>query len=68
VTGPKRPFQLDVLDIHAPGNEKWSNKYRYWIPALSIDAKEVLKGRWTASDVEKALDEWERGDEPRGVE
>jgi len=42
--------------------------YRCWIPVLSIDAKEVLKGRWTASDVEKALNEWERGDEPRGVE
>ncbi|KAH7107512.1 glutaredoxin domain-containing protein [Auriculariales sp. MPI-PUGE-AT-0066] len=54
----KRPFELEVVDIHEKGQEKWHNLYKWWIPVLHVEEKEVVKGRWTAQDVEKALDEW----------
>lgn len=56
----ERQFQLSVVDIRAPGNERWNARYRYWIPALHIEGKEACKGRWTASDVKLALDRWEQ--------
>ncbi|KAJ7633082.1 hypothetical protein FB45DRAFT_745969 [Roridomyces roridus] len=46
----QRPFQLETIDIHAAGNAAWKKKYVYWIPALHVDGKEVVKGRWDASD------------------
>ncbi|KAJ7706911.1 hypothetical protein B0H17DRAFT_1192466 [Mycena rosella] len=45
-----RQFQLDTIDIHAPGNAAWKKKYVYWIPALHLDGQEIAKGRWDATD------------------
>lgn len=57
----QRQFELSTIDIHAAGNERWKRRYVYWIPALHIEDKEVIKGRWEAEDVNKALDDWENG-------
>jgi zinc finger CCHC domain-containing protein 8 len=55
----QRDFQLDVVNIHDPGQERWKKKYVWWIPALHIDGKEVAKGRWDAQTVIDALDKWQ---------
>ncbi|KAJ7264915.1 hypothetical protein B0H12DRAFT_1230559 [Mycena haematopus] len=56
----QRPFQLETIDIHATGNAVWKKKYVYWIPALHLDDQEIAKGRWDATDVTKALEQWDR--------
>ncbi|KAJ6526285.1 hypothetical protein DFH09DRAFT_1415917 [Mycena vulgaris] len=55
-----RQFQLETIDIHAPGNAAWKKKYVYWIPALHLDGQEIAKGRWDANDVTKALEKWDQ--------
>ncbi|KAJ6531128.1 hypothetical protein B0H19DRAFT_1082094 [Mycena capillaripes] len=55
-----RPFQLETVDIHAAGNAAWKKKYVYWIPALHLDGQEIVKGRWDATDVTKALEQWDQ--------
>ncbi|KIY62567.1 hypothetical protein CYLTODRAFT_458878 [Cylindrobasidium torrendii FP15055 ss-10] len=45
-----RPFELDVINIQDAGQERWKRKYVYWIPALHLEGKEVVKGRWDAAD------------------
>ena len=40
----------------------------YWIPALHIDGKEVVKGRWDATHVNRALDLWEKEQQKTGGE
>ncbi|KAJ7137879.1 hypothetical protein C8R44DRAFT_868251 [Mycena epipterygia] len=55
-----RQFQLETIDIHAPGNAAWKKKYVYWIPALHLDGQEIAKGRWAAKDVTKALEKWDQ--------
>ncbi|KAL5511357.1 ZCCHC8_1 [Sanghuangporus vaninii] len=55
-----RPFELQIVNIQDPGQERWRKKYVYWIPALHIEGKEVVKGRWGESEVLKALDQWEK--------
>ncbi|EMD38245.1 hypothetical protein CERSUDRAFT_93777 [Gelatoporia subvermispora B] len=59
-----RPFTLETVDIHAPGQERWKRKYVYWIPALHVDGREVAKGRWDAAAVNEALDAWEKRELP----
>ncbi|KAJ7355894.1 hypothetical protein DFH08DRAFT_1053542 [Mycena albidolilacea] len=55
-----RPFKLETIDIHAPGNAAWKKKYVYWIPALHLEDQEIAKGRWDATDVTKALEQWDQ--------
>jgi zinc finger CCHC domain-containing protein 8 len=55
-----RQFQLETINIQDKGQGKWRKKYVYWIPALHIDGKEVVKGRWDATHVNQALDLWEK--------
>ncbi|KAI0707939.1 hypothetical protein C8Q76DRAFT_778493 [Earliella scabrosa] len=43
-----RLFELETVNIHDEGQERWKKKYVYWIPALHIEGKEVAKGRWDA--------------------
>ncbi|KAK7038216.1 terpenoid synthase, partial [Favolaschia claudopus] len=50
-----RQFQLETIDIHAPGNSAWKKKYVYWIPALHLDGQEIAKGRWDATDPSSIL-------------
>ncbi|KAK0211730.1 hypothetical protein IW262DRAFT_1450564 [Armillaria fumosa] len=47
-----RQFQLEIVNIQEPGQEKWKRKYVYWIPALHLDGKEIAKGRWDSSTAE----------------
>ncbi|EIN07082.1 hypothetical protein PUNSTDRAFT_135771 [Punctularia strigosozonata HHB-11173 SS5] len=44
----QRPFNLEVVNIQDPGQERWKKKYVWWIPALHLEGKEVAKGRWDA--------------------
>lgn len=55
-----RPFDLQVVNIQDPGQERWRRKYVYWIPALHLEEREVAKGRWGESEVLKALKEWDK--------
>ncbi|KAK0211247.1 hypothetical protein DFS33DRAFT_1408008 [Desarmillaria ectypa] len=55
-----RQFQLDIVNIQEPGQEKWKRRYVYWIPALHLDGKEIAKGRWDSSTITQAL-------EPSGI-
>ncbi|KAJ7143119.1 hypothetical protein C8R43DRAFT_1130905 [Mycena crocata] len=55
-----RQFELETIDIQAPGNAAWKKKYVYWIPALHLDGQEIAKGRWDATDVTKALEKWDQ--------
>lgn len=48
-------FELDVVNIQEKGQERWKNKYVYWIPALHLNGQEIAKGRWDASTVLRAL-------------
>ena len=41
-----RPFELTLVNIQDPGQERWKKKYVYWIPALHLQEREVAKGRW----------------------
>jgi zinc finger CCHC domain-containing protein 8 len=50
---------LDVINIHDNGQEKWREKYIHWIPALHLEGKEIVKGRWGADTVASALNRWE---------
>ena len=56
----QRPFQLETINIQEKGQEKWKNKYVYWIPALHLEGKEIAKGRWDAAIVEQALARWDQ--------
>jgi len=55
----RHEFTLNIVDIREPGNERWQNRYQYWIPALHLEGKEIAKGRWSAADVEPALGTWQ---------
>ncbi|KAF9532234.1 hypothetical protein CPB83DRAFT_807425 [Crepidotus variabilis] len=55
-----RPFQLDTINIQDPGQEKWKKKYVYWIPALHLEDKEVVKGRWDEKAILQALKSWDQ--------
>ncbi|KAF9495837.1 DUF836-domain-containing protein [Pleurotus eryngii] len=55
----QRQFQLEVINIQDAGQEKWMKKYVYWIPVLHLEGKEIVKGRWDASDVEAAFVKWD---------
>ncbi|PVF98768.1 general substrate transporter [Serendipita vermifera] len=48
-------WRLDIqtIDIHAPGQEKWKRRYVYRIPVLHLEDKVVEEGRW---EKEKTLD------------
>ncbi|KAJ4000397.1 hypothetical protein F5050DRAFT_1804136 [Lentinula boryana] len=50
-----RQFHLDIVNIQESGQEKWKQKYVYWIPALHLEGKEIAKGRWDAQVVREAL-------------
>lgn len=63
-----RQFQLETINIQDKGQEKWKKKYIHWIPALHIDGKEAVKGRWDATHVNQALDLWEREHQKTGGE
>ena len=56
----QRPFQLETINIQEKGQERWKNKYVYWIPALRLEGKEIAKGRWDAAIVEQALAQWDQ--------
>ncbi|KAI9508441.1 hypothetical protein F5148DRAFT_1149005 [Russula earlei] len=58
----KRNFELDIVNIRDPGQERWRKKYANWIPALHIDGREVAKGRWDGQTVIQALDLWQKNE------
>jgi len=39
------PFDLELVDISAPGHEAWADQYRDHIPVLHLDGREVLRHR-----------------------
>ena len=38
-------FELECVDISAPGNEKWHEKYRNDIPIVHLNGEEVFRHR-----------------------
>jgi len=55
-----RPFDLNIVNIHDKGQERWLQKYVYWIPALHLEGKEIAKGRWDGDTVEQAILNWQK--------
>ena len=39
------PFELEMVDISAPGQEKWFEAYKNDIPVVHLDGKEVFRHR-----------------------
>lgn len=39
------PFELDTVDITAPGQEAWFECYRHHIPVIHLDGNEVFRHR-----------------------
>ena len=39
------PFELEVCDISAVGNERWHEAYKHDIPVVHIDGQEVFRHR-----------------------
>lgn len=54
----RRPFTLETIDIHGPGQEKWKKRYVYDIPVLHLDGKTIARGRWDKKAVEGAIEAW----------
>jgi len=55
--GTQIPFDLRIVDISAPGNEKWLNAYRDDIPVLHLNGAEVFRHRVDEHRFRKLLDE-----------
>ncbi len=36
-------FELETIDISAPGNEKWFDAYQHDIPVVHLDAQEIFR-------------------------
>ena len=39
------PFELELIDISEPGQEKWFEAYKHDIPVLHLNGKEVFRHR-----------------------
>jgi hypothetical protein len=37
-------FELDTIDISAPGNDQWSEAYHDTIPVIHLNGKEIFRG------------------------
>jgi len=37
------PFELERVDISAPGQEKWFDAYKHDIPVVHLDGKEIFR-------------------------
>ena len=37
-------FELETVDISAPGNEEWSDAYHDAIPVTHLNGKEIFRG------------------------
>jgi len=53
----KREFELQTVDIHAKGSERWMKEYGWTIPVLHVNDAAVLKGLWAEKDIIAALDD-----------
>ncbi|KAH8099636.1 hypothetical protein BXZ70DRAFT_908019 [Cristinia sonorae] len=56
----RHTFDLDVINIQEPGQERWYRRYRYWIPAIHLEGKEIAKGRFDSKPVLEVLEEWKQ--------
>ncbi|TCD68468.1 hypothetical protein EIP91_010754 [Steccherinum ochraceum] len=54
----RHTFELQEVNILEPGQERWYRRYRYWIPAIHLEGKEIAKGRIESKPVLDALQEW----------
>ncbi len=41
----RTPFELDCVDISAPGNEKWFEAYHSDIPVVHLNGREIFRQR-----------------------
>jgi hypothetical protein len=48
-------FELDVVDIAAPGNEHWQREYAEHIPVVHVDGREVCRHRIDERVIRAAL-------------
>ncbi len=39
------PFELEVVDISAKGNERWCDEYKDHIPVVHVDGRELFRHR-----------------------
>ena len=41
----ERPFELEIVDITAPGRETWLELYREHIPVVHLNGREIFRHR-----------------------
>jgi len=51
----KMPFSLEEVDIEAPQNLSWHEKYRYDIPVIHLNEKEIFRHRLKEEDLLSVL-------------
>lgn len=51
------PFELESVDITAPGNEEWFKAYRNDIPVVHLDEKEIFRHRVNERRLKELLNE-----------
>ncbi len=54
------PFELNCVDISAPGNEEWSEAYRNDIPVVHLNGREIFRHRVDERRLRELLSAGER--------
>ncbi len=49
------PFELEIVDISARGNEKWLDAYREHIPVVHLDGEEIFRHRVDERELKELL-------------
>ncbi len=50
------PFELESIDICAPGQEKWLDAYRYDIPVVHLNGREIFRHRVNERQLRELLE------------
>jgi glutaredoxin len=49
------PFEFESIDITAPGQEKWLDRYREHIPVVHLNGREVFRHRVDEKELRRLL-------------
>ncbi len=51
----RQPFDLEVVDISAPGQEQWHAAYAEHIPVIHVNGREICRHRIDERAIREAL-------------
>lgn len=57
------PFELESIDITAPGEEEWLERYREHIPVVHLDGVEVFRHKVDEKELRRLLGSAGAGEE-----